>query len=61
MPNLPTMDEVHLEIDSIQPDQADAIVEAARNAGLFDSEEVATVNELLREYIGKGALESGYH
>lgn len=61
MPSLPTMDEVHLEIDRIQPDQADAIVEAARNAGLFNSEEVATVNELLREYIGKGALESGYH
>jgi len=56
------MDEdAHLEIDTLEPDKADAVVEAACSAGLFDSVEVATVNELVREYIGKGALESGYH
>lgn len=61
MPNFATMDEGHLEIDTVQPDKADAVVEVARNAGLFDSEEVATVYELLQEYLGKGPQKSGYH
>ncbi len=50
-----------LRIDITQPEEAAAILAISRDVQVFDAEEVATVDELLREYIGQGADKSGYH
>lgn len=48
-------------IDHTQPQEAQAILAIARNVNVFNDEEVSTVDELLREYAGKGARQSGYY
>ena len=49
------------QIDVTRPEEAEAILAISRSVGVFDAEEIATVDELLREYIGQGARKSGYH
>lgn len=44
-----------------QPDEAEAILAIARGVGVFDEQEIATVDELLRAYLGQGAPASGYY
>lgn len=51
----------NLQIDVTRPEEAEAILEIARGVQVFDAEEVATVDELLREYFDKGAQASGYY
>ena len=55
------MDDHDFEIDGTRPDEAEAILAIARSVGVFDAEEVATVDELLGEYIDQGAPASGYY
>jgi ribosomal protein S18 acetylase RimI-like enzyme len=50
-----------LQIDVTRPEEAEAILEIARGVRVFDAEEVATVDELLRECFDKGAQISGYY
>jgi GNAT superfamily N-acetyltransferase len=47
-------------IDVTRTEEAGTILAIARGVGVFDDEEVATVDELLREYLSKGAHKSGY-
>ncbi len=49
-----------LDIVPTRPEEAEAIMDIARGVGAFDDEEVATVDELLGEYLGRGAPASGY-
>jgi GNAT superfamily N-acetyltransferase len=55
------MGDFHFEIDVTRPAEAEAILAIARSVGVFDAEEVATVDELLGEYIHQGASTSGYY
>ncbi len=50
-----------LQINVTRPEEAEAILAIARDVQVFDAEEVATVDELLREYFEQGAQESGYY
>ena len=49
------------QIDATRPEEAEAILAISRSVGVFDAEEIVTVDELLREYIGQGAQKSSYH
>ncbi len=55
----PTADGFYIE--ATRPEDAPVILTIARNVGVFNEEEIATVDELLREYLKRGALKSGYH
>jgi len=50
-----------IQIRTTRPEEAPAILAIADAVGVFDHEEVATVDELLREYIGDGPQKSGYY
>ena len=50
-----------IQIRTTRPEEAPAILAMADAVGVFDREEVATVDELLREYIGDGPQKSGYY
>jgi D-alanine-D-alanine ligase len=43
------------------PEEAPAILAIADGVGVFDREEVATVDELLRKYVSDGPQKSGYY
>jgi GNAT superfamily N-acetyltransferase len=51
----------NLQIDVTQPNDAEAILAISRSVIVFTAEEVATVDELLRDYVQKGAQASGYY
>ncbi len=50
-----------IQIRITRPEEASTILAIADGVGVFDHEEVATVDELLREYIGDGPQKSGYY
>ena len=50
-----------LDIAPTRPEEADMIMDITCGVGTFDDEEVATVDELLGEYLGQGASASGYY
>jgi GNAT superfamily N-acetyltransferase len=50
-----------IEIHITQPEEMPAILAISDAVGVFDREEVATVDELLREYVGDGPQKSGYY
>jgi GNAT superfamily N-acetyltransferase len=50
-----------IQICTTRPEEASAILAIADAVGVFDREEVATVDELLREYVGDGPQKSGYY
>ena len=49
-----------LSISPATPDDRPAILEVARQAGVFNAEEIATVNELFEGYV-RDAVQSGYN
>lgn len=49
------------QINSTRTEDADAILAIAHDAGVFDTEEVVTVNELLRDFFTLGSQGSGYY
>ncbi len=50
-----------IQIRITRPEEAPAILAIADTVGVFDREEVAIVDELLREYVGDGPEKSGYY
>jgi GNAT superfamily N-acetyltransferase len=50
-----------IQIRITRPEEAPAILAIADGVGVFDREEVTTVDELLREYVGDGPQKSGYY
>ena len=50
-----------IQIRVTRPEEAPVILAIAGGVGVFDREEVAIVDELLREYIGDGPQKSGYY
>ena len=50
-----------MQIRTTRPEEASAILAIADAVGVFDREEVAIVDELLREYVGDGPQKSGYY
>jgi GNAT superfamily N-acetyltransferase len=50
-----------LQVRTTQSEEASAILAIADAVGVFNREEVATVDELLREYVGDGPQKSGYY
>ena len=50
-----------IQIRITRPEEAPAILAISDAVGVFDREEVDTVDELLREYIGDGPQKSGYY
>ncbi|MBN1888662.1 MAG: GNAT family N-acetyltransferase [Thermoflexales bacterium] len=49
-----------LDIAPTRPEEVDAIRAIIRGVGAFDDEEVMIGDELVREYLSRGALASGY-
>lgn len=49
-----------MPVEISSPSDLDAILGIARNVGVFNDEEVSTVDELFHEYL-KGAEKTGYH
>jgi GNAT superfamily N-acetyltransferase len=50
-----------IQVRITRPEEAPAILAIADGVGVFDREEVSTVDELLREYVGDGPQKSGYY
>jgi GNAT superfamily N-acetyltransferase len=50
-----------IQIHITRPGEAPAILAISDAVGVFDREEVDTVDELLREYVGDGPQKSGYY
>jgi len=49
------------QLEAARPEQREEILTVARSAVLFSAEEVATVEELIDEYIARGPQASGYY
>lgn len=54
------MTDPELEVRTTLPEDADAIRTIAGSTGVFSTEEVATVDELLQAYLSQGPQQSGY-
>ena len=50
-----------IQVRSTRPEEAPAILAITEEVGVFEPEEVATLDELLRAYIGDGPEKSGYY
>lgn len=49
------------QVEPTRPEDAEAILAIARDVGVFNSEEIAAVDELLHAYLEQGAEASGYY
>ncbi len=55
------MNNLQLHIEATRPEDAQAILAITEQVGVFNAEEIATVDELLVEYFGLGPAKSGYY